>query len=121
MEIRNFLNENINVIKDKEKVKKIEDLYNMKLNGEILYLVSNLGEEKFFDEEEFIKLLSFQEIMDASDDMNVDFISISVLPVFDVGDNDYISFSFNDNCWCKFNIVDELVFSKKKNISDFFM
>ena len=102
-----------------DNVKKIEELYSASLSSELACIVSNLGETIFFDGDMFLRLLEFQEVLDAEADMNVDFIEKGIVPIFDLGDNDYLSFDLNKQMWCKFNIVDELCFSYKAKLLDY--
>lgn len=74
----------------------------------------------FFDDNNFYRLLSLQEILDAESDMNVPFKKIGVLPLIDCGDNDFLSYDFKNYNWCKFNIVEEFKYSTKKSILDYF-
>lgn len=102
-----------------DNVTKIEKLYSVTLSSELACIVSNLGKTIFFDDNMFVRLLDFQEVLNAELDMNVEFITKGIVPIFDLGDNDYLSFDFKEQMWCKFNIVDELCFSYKAKLSDY--
>ena len=56
------------------------------------------------------------EIINATADLEVDFVAHALLPIFDIGDNDFVVFDFSENCWCLFNIVDEIKFRKTKDL-----
>lgn len=64
------------------------------------------------------RLLLAQEIIDASEDMQVDFESFSLIPVFDIFDNDFICFQIKNGKWCVFNIVDEISFKTDKTLEE---
>jgi hypothetical protein len=123
MKINDFL---VNVFNEKvinDNVKIIEKRYfPFKISAEELkYLVSSLHNEPiFFEDANFYRLLALQEILDAENDMNVDFKRIGILPCIDCGDNDFIAYDFSEYCWCKFNISEEFKYSKKQTIFGFF-
>ena len=102
-----------------ENVKKIEKLYSANFPTELVCLISNLDKTIFFDCDTFLRLLDLQEVLEAETDMNVDFIAKGILPLFDLGDNDYLSFDLNKQMWCKYNIVDEIGFAYKANLLDY--
>jgi len=64
--------------------------------------------------------LSHNEILNASEEFNVDFIGLQLVPVFDTGDNDYIVFDIKNGNWCKFNIVDSIQFKQKSLLNELF-
>lgn len=67
------------------------------------------------------RLLSFEEILDSSNDMQIDFSSLNLVPVFDLFDNDYICYQTKNNKWCLFNIVDEISFKKDSSLHELLM
>jgi hypothetical protein len=75
----------------------------------------------FYEEFPLLRGLSHKEIENASVDMSVDFVSKGILPLFDVGDNDYIAFNFVKNKWCKYNIADESEFSNVSSIFEYIL
>lgn len=101
-----------------EIVSSIERKYSEILPEQIRIIVSCSQESIFFDDG--WRLLSFDEVMDASDDLHVDFVNLKLLPLFDTGDNDFIVYHFENKIWSKFNIVDEVSFKNKKNLDEFF-
>lgn len=107
-------NDNLKVIEQKFFPLKISNIDAQKLVCAVQL------EPIFFDDDNFYRLLSLQEILDAETDMNVSFKKIGVLPLVDCGDNDYLSYDFRDYTWCKFNIVEEFKYSSKKSLLDFF-
>ena len=54
------------------------------------------------------RILSIEEIRDANEDLEVDFISLQLIPLIDCYDNDYICYDFKNDIWVVFNIVDEI-------------
>lgn len=114
--LKNILEKNI----DSNQLNDIEKFYDTKLNGEALKISNSLGDEIFFGGKTFLKLLSKQEVLDATSDLNVSFKEKSLIPMFDSGDNDYIVFSFDEKCWYKYNIVDDVLFCKHYSIMEYF-
>ncbi len=101
---------------DTAKVKKMEDIYGAALPGLVRKIVSNNDETIFFDDG--VRILSFDEIVDAESDLHVDFKAKGIIPIADCGENDFIVYHLNDSIWSKFNIIDETIFKKKNELSD---
>lgn len=105
---------NINVA----KVEKIKKVYKNELPGIVKQMISFYEESVFFDDE--WRTLSFSEIVEAEQDLHVDFVKLGMIPVVDCGENDFIVYHFGDGIWSKFNIIEECVFKKKVGLSEFF-
>jgi len=119
MKLKDTLSKLSDVKIDTGFVVQIETMYGKSISDEIKFIISISNEAVFYDDFPLLRSLSHAEIIDASEDMAVDFIGIDILPLFDVGDNDYIVFDFSEKTWCKFNIVDEAKFSEANNISEY--
>ena len=72
----------------------------------------------FFDDD--WRTLSVNEILDASKDLHVDFEKQLLLPIVDVGDNDFIVYHAEDGTWSKFNIIEGCHFKVKKSFYEYF-
>lgn len=105
---------------DADFTAQIEAMYKADLPDEVKRILSLSNEAVFYEDFSLLRGLSHAEIIDASVDMAVDFIAKGILPLFDVGDNDYIVYDILEKVWCKFNIVDEVKFSTSHSISEFF-
>ncbi len=66
------------------------------------------------------RILSPEDISDASDDLGVDFIGLKKLPLIDCKDNDFICYDFKEARYEMFNIIDEIGFMEKDGLWDFF-
>lgn len=86
----------------------IEDILNA------FYNIASSQEETY----KGARLLSLEEILDCSEDMQVDFSAIGLIPIFDIFDNDYICYQTKNNKWCIFNIVDEISFKKDSTLQE---
>jgi hypothetical protein len=103
---------------DKENISKLEMTYKKTFTEQLQKIVSVEKEGIFFDNKDNWRLLSFDEILKATDELHVDFVTLGLLPIMDCGENDFIVFHFEDCKWSKFNIVDETVFKVKANLSE---
>lgn len=116
MDKKEYLKEVESASINEKRVEKIEKLYNADLPETLKKIVSTAKETIFFDDG--TRILSYDEIVDAEEDLHVAFKEKGIIPIADCGENDFIVYHFHDTIWSKFNIVDESVFKKKKNISD---
>ena len=78
--------------------------------------ISGSNKTVFLDDN--IRILSFDEIINAEKELHVDFKSNQIIPLVDCGENDFIVYHFFDKIWSKFNIVDETVFKKKNSLQE---
>lgn len=107
----------INTIQVNEPfIQQIENIYRNELPEEVKRIVSLSGETMFYNDKPILRGLSNSEILNASEDLEVDFVSQSLLPVFDIGDNDFAAYDFSERCWCLFNIIDEIKFRKSNSL-----
>ena len=105
----------------KDRVAAIESKFGIELNEEASIAFSVPDDEPmFFSTVDFARMLSWQEILDASSDMCVDFATHGIIPLIDMGDNDYISYNALEQKWCRFNIVDEISFDRKDHLKEYF-
>jgi len=116
MSIEEFINEIDGVLIDSTLISEVEKPYEIKLPdyiGKILSFDKNgisFGDNK--------RLLSLSEVINAVEDLHVDFIQMRKIPLFDTGDNDFIVYSFEDGVWELFNIVDKCVFHQSSNLEE---
>ncbi len=102
-------------IKD-EKVNAIEQKYDRKLPEELKRIVSFMSETLFLDKGG--RIISFNELVNAEDIFQVDVVGLGIVPVADIGDNDFIVFLLEKSEWARFNIVDECIFGEKKSFDE---
>ena len=101
---------------DEALVEQVQKNYEMELPQVVKHILSLHHEVSFYDDIPLLRGLSFHEILTANEDLKVDFIAQSLLPVFDIGDNDFVVYDFSEQVWCLFNIVDEVKFRKSSDI-----
>jgi hypothetical protein len=117
MNLKEILGKLADIQIDSGFVAQLKKMYKVDLPDEVKHIVSLSKDTVFYEDFSLLRGLSHAEISDASSDMAVDFIGKELLPLFDIGDNDYIVYDITEKVWCKFNIVDEVKFSKSKSIS----
>ena len=99
---------------DTNFIEKLENVYGANLDEYISRLLSYAPSGAFFEGDGASRILSHNWILDASDDMAVDFIKWQLIPVFDMLDNDFICYDVANENWCMFNIAEELKFNEGK-------
>ena len=62
------------------------------------------------------RILDLDEILDPQKYIRTNFEEKGLMPFIDVFDNDFICYDLLEECWCKYNIVEEVKFSRTKNI-----
>ena len=118
MKLKNKLSDLSNVTVDNSFVSNLEKEYASSLPDKVKLIVSINEETVFYEDFPLLRSLSHAEITDASSDMAVDFIGKKILPLFDMGDNDYIVYDITEKVWCMFNIVDDVKFGSCKELID---
>jgi hypothetical protein len=101
-------------------INKLTETYGTKFIEYVEKLLSVSSDGIFFENDDILRLLSHKEILNACEELSVNFIELQLIPVFDTGDNDYIVFDIENKNWCKFNIVDSVKFKQKSLLSEFF-
>jgi len=119
MKLKDGMDHFANIEIDVAFITQLEKMYNSLLPNEIKLIASMSKETVFYDDFPLLRGLSNEEIIDASADMSVDFIGKNLLPLFDIGDNDYIVFDLAEKVWYKFDIVDEVKFSRAENLREY--
>jgi hypothetical protein len=104
---------------DSDFTNKVEKLYKVSLTDEVKKILSMDREVIFFDDLPILRKLSMDEVLNATQELSVDFIGKHLLPLLDIGDNDYIVFDVAESFWYKFNIVDEIKFSKAGTLQEY--
>ena len=94
---------------------KIEQKYGKLTSLTVQQLVSVQKDTLFFGD---FRMLSNDEIVNATEELHVDFITKNILPLIDCGDNDFIVFHIKTNKWSKLNIVDECLFKERNSLEE---
>lgn len=64
------------------------------------------------------RVMTIEEILDANDDIGIDFAGLKLIPFVDCFDNDYVCFDMQGNNWTLFNSVDEVKFRPCDKLDD---
>ena len=118
MSIDEFLKNAEKTAINSENVKKVEEIYSTSLDDFLSKVVSMNSESIFI--ENAGRRLSFYEILNSDDEYGTEFVSEHIIPIFDLGDNDFLGFNYKENKWEIYNIVDKCVFDTKDNLLEFF-
>lgn len=116
MTVGEYLDRLLSQAVKEEKVEIIENNYSVKLSDLVKKIVSFSDETIFLDDGP--RVLSYPEIVNASSELHVDFISKGIIPLFDCNDNDFVVYSIKDNSWERFNIIDEIEFKKRAKLEE---
>ena len=101
---------------DQQRVNSVELVYG-KINDELAKKILSLNlNDYFLESEDFLRILSMDDILGASQSLKIDFISRNIIPFFDVGDNDFIVYHTKSGKWSYMNIVDEICFSEADSL-----
>ncbi len=98
-----------------KSISEIEKIYSCELDDDIKEVLNTKYESKKF---KTLRRVSINEIKDSEKDLGIDFISNKIIPIFDVGDNDFIIYEISSKSFALFNITDSTTFKKRKNIKD---
>lgn len=97
-----------------EFVKKVEELYGNINNNEIKLMLSLKNGFYNLDDKLFRKL-DDDEILETSKNLAVDMTKIHLVPLFDISDNDFITYDVQNNEFALFNIQEKIIFNKTNN------
>ncbi len=106
-----------NVIINKEKSGRIFELYSDHLPEIIMKIISIAKETVFLDNGQ--RILSYNEIIDAEQDLHIPFREKGIIPIADCENNDFIVYNFKENYWSMYNISDETFFMKKASLNEY--
>ena len=121
MTVHDFLKLSNDQVINQPFVDNLRSHYSAELNNNKANQVfSSIPNGEFFDSDDIIRLLSHDEILNASRELDVDFVELQLIPLMDTGDNDFIVFDIDGGNWCKFNIVDSIKFKHKESLEGFF-
>lgn len=76
---------------------------------------------EFFDSDDICRLMSVDEVANASNELGVDFVAAGLVPVLDVGDNCFVCFDLATNAWLKYNIIDATGYCRKQSLEEMFV
>ena len=98
-----------------KRISVVEETYEGKFADIVNKIISTCDKTLFIDS---TRLLTYNEILNAEEDLGVNFIQLQLLPLFDCGDNDFIVYHISKKCWSLFNIIDECVFKETNTLEE---
>jgi len=104
---------------DNSLISEVENLYEVELSDELKKIISLNKEGAFYNDMEFLQGLSSDDILDESDELIAECTELDLLPLFDIGENIYIVYNLQKNCWSKFNSSEEDLFEETQNLLDY--
>jgi len=116
MKLRDTLEKLDNVEIDKAIIGKIETLYKTKLSNELAKIISLNKDGVSYDEKPVFNGLSSNAILNAYNDLYIDFVSLNLLPLFDIGDNEYIVYNLKKGCYALYDISDDTEYSEESDL-----
>ncbi len=99
---------------------KLEAVYGEIVPDEIVSILSLFSKPELFDENES-RTLSVNEVMHAEEDLQVPFKTNYLVPIVDIGNNDYIVYNGEKRVWCIYNILDEILYDESKSFEELFL
>lgn len=99
---------------------KLENTYGKVVPEEIVNILSVFPEPVLFDENES-RTLSVNEVVHAEEDLKVPFKTNGIVPIAELGSNDYIVYSAEKKLWYIYNILDEVLFDESNSFEKLFL
>lgn len=118
--IINLFNITKDILSSRNNVHAVEKLYNTSLPIDIHLLLSVKDHFLNVKSGGTIRILEVDEIMNATEELHVDFLGKNIVPLADLFDNNFLVFSCTTHNYKIMNITDESLFETYKAIYDFF-
>ena len=113
--------ESLNSIVPKPEVaQRMNFIYQCEVPIEIIKILSFYDSPEFFDENES-RTLYLEEVAEAEEKNDVPFKSEKLVPVVDLGNNDFIVYNANKKTWGIYNILDMIIFKETDSFIDLFL
>jgi hypothetical protein len=101
---------------DKTCVSDIETLDQANLSTEVKKVISLNKDGVSYDDKSIFNGLSANAILNAYNDLYVDFVGLQLLPLFDIGDNEYIVYNLAKRCYAIYDISDDDEYSEESDL-----
>jgi len=108
-----------NVEIDRATISEIETLYQTKLPKELQRVISLNIDGVSYDDKSVFNGLSAKAILKAYDDLYIDFVGLNLVPLFDIGDNDYIVYDLKKKCYALYDISEDDEHSEESDLSKY--
>ncbi|MBP3717001.1 MAG: SEL1-like repeat protein [Paludibacteraceae bacterium] len=125
MNLKKFIEKYTTAPIKEKKVAEIVKAYGAELPEEVQHFVSACGNEPLFLEDDKtnadFRVLSFDEIVDAEEDMDTDFKSMKMIPLIDCYDNQFVVYKFEEQCWAMYSFDDDNSWDENPSLGDFLL
>jgi lambda repressor-like predicted transcriptional regulator len=116
MKLRDALAKLDNVEIDRPITSEIETLYKAKFPGELLKVITLNKDGVSYDEKSVFNGLSVNAILNAYNDLYIDFVGLNLVPLFDIGDNEYIVYDLKKKCYALYDISEDDEYSEESDL-----
>ena len=116
MKLRDALAKLDKVEIDKAIISEIEELYKTKFSTELGKIISLNKNGVSYDDKSAFNGLSANAILSAYDDLYIDFVGLNLVPLFDIGDNEYIVYDLKKRCYALYDISDDDEYSEESDL-----
>ncbi len=103
---------------DTAYMESLKSKYCDNLPEAILEIFSNAENTVFLKNSR--RVLSYDEVMNASEELHVGFKEMGLIPIVDCGENNFIVYQFKEHSYAMFNITDETLFMIKSSLDEYF-
>jgi lambda repressor-like predicted transcriptional regulator len=101
---------------DKESINEIETFYKTTLPTGVKKVISLNKDGVSYDDKSVFNGLSVNAILNAYNDLYVDFVSMQLLPLFNIGDSEYIVYNLKKRCYAIYDISDDDEYSEETDL-----
>lgn len=116
MKFEDIIKQINNIEIDEEFTNKVEQVYSCELSDFVKRLLS-IPETIDYEEKEIsLFKMSNDFILEANEELQCDFISKHLIPIFDCYENDYLCYDFLNNIYVVYNVFEELTFDRNDDI-----
>jgi len=119
MKLRDALTELDNVEIDRAMTGKIEALYKTKFSSELQKVISLNKGGVSYDDKSVLNGLSAKAILNAYNDLYIDFVDLNLVPLFDIGDDEYIVYDLKKKCYALYDISEDDEHSEESDLSKY--
>jgi len=116
MKLRDALAKLDKVEIDKTIISKIETLYKTKFSSELVKVISLNKDGVSYDDKSVFNGLSANAILNAYNDLYIDFVSLNLVPLFDIGDSEYIVYDLKKRRYALYDISDDDEYKEESDL-----
>jgi len=116
MKLRDALARLDNIEIDKSVISEIETLYKTKFTSEIEKIISLNKDGVSYDDKSVFNGLSSNAILNAYNDLYIDFVGLNLLPLFFIGDSEYIVYDLKKRRYALYDISDDDEYSEESDL-----